>query len=289
MKRLTNLFPFSLAMLMLVGCSASDCATEQPEGDNLFSIEAVHPSAESRATDTGFEVGDNIGVYVTETDAMLQLGGNVINNGQFTYTSAGWSAVRKLWWNNGSYNVYAYYPWSATVNDTQDYEFRLAADQSTAEGYTQSDFMWASAEGVAASASPVRLQFSHKLSKAVVLLERGESYEGDIPADCEVYIHNTVTLASIDLSTGDASKDIYASAESIRARKVANGRYEAIVVPQNITTRRPLVEVITRGVSYLMEGTILFKPGYQTTIVVTLDKTPEQTKIEIGGSVGGWS
>jgi hypothetical protein len=60
------------------------------------------------------------------------------------------------------------------------------------------------------------------------------------------------------------------------------------VVPQNITTRRPLVEVISGGVSYLMEGKISLKPGMRHTITVTLDKNPEQTKIDIGGSIEGW-
>jgi hypothetical protein len=62
----------------------------------------------------------------------------------------------------------------------------------------------------------------------------------------------------------------------------------ACVVPQNITSRRPLVEVVTGGVSYLMEGKISLKQGMRHTITVTLDKSPEQMKIEIGGEIGGW-
>lgn len=45
-----------------------------------------------------------------------------------------------------------------------------------------------------------------------------EENEGDFPDDTKVYIHNTVTTASINLSTGDIGKDTYASAQSIKAK-----------------------------------------------------------------------
>jgi len=41
-------------------------------------------------------------------------------------------------------------------------------------------------------------------------------------------------------------------------------------------------------VSYLMEGKISLKQGMRHTITVTLDKNPEQTKIDIGGEISGW-
>jgi hypothetical protein len=46
---------------------------------------------------------------------------------------------------------------------------------------------------------------------------------------------------------------------------------------------------VSGNVSYLLEGTISYKQGMQSTIVVTLTKNPEQTKIEIGGSMGSWN
>ena len=126
------------------------------------------------------------------------------------------------------------------------------------------------------------------MSCVIVKLLKGENYTGDIPADTKVYIHSTVTKAVIDLSTGDVAKDDYAGTGSIQAKQLSAAEYTAIVVPQNITTRRPLVEVITEGVSYLMEGKISLKQGMRHTITVTLDKNPEQTKIDIGGEIGGW-
>ena len=257
------------------------------EGEMQFLFE--YPgSGETRATETAFENTDQIGVYVTAQDEALQIGGNGVNNEPFTYNGTSWTSKRKVYWNAGQHNVYAYYPYTPTVNDVSDYAFSLQEDQSTAQGYSQSDFLWAGAQSISASASPVKLKFAHKLSCVAVKLLKGENFTGDFASDTQVFIHSTVTKATIDLSTGDAAKDDYAGTGSIRARRLSASEYTAIVVPQNITTRRPLVEVITNGVSYLMEGKLSLKQGMRHTISVTLDKNPEKVKIDIGGEIAGW-
>lgn len=279
----------AVGALMMAACS-SDETIEQlgyvpDEGE--IQLQFVHPY-QTRATETAFENTDEIGVYVTKSDEELQIGGNVVNNEKFIFNGTSWTSARKVYWNEGLHNVYAYYPYAKSVNDVKDYSFELQADQSTAEGYTNSDFLWAGKNNVAASATAVQMQFAHKMSSVKVVLQKGENYSGNIPADTEVYIHSTVTKAVIDLSTGDAAKDDYAGTGSIKALQKSAEEYAAIVVPQNITTRRPLVEVLCNGVSYLMEGKISLKPGMRHTITVTLDKNPEQTKIDIGGEIVDW-
>ena len=285
----TRDFIWAAAALCMCACSSENEVSPSPIDEGEIQLEMVYPGATStRATDTQFEKTDQIGVYVTATGEQLQIGGNEVNNELFTYNGTSWTSARKVYWNEGSHDVYAYYPYSQKVNDIADYSFEVQADQSTAEGYTKSDFLWAGRKGVTASASPVSMQFAHKLSSVVVKLVKGENYTGDIPATTEVYIHSTVTKAAIDLSTGDATKDDYAGTSSIRCRQRSATEYVAIVVPQNITTRRPLVEVIAGGVSYLMEGKLSMKQGMRHTITVTLDKNPDQTKIDIGGEIGNW-
>lgn len=285
MKSYLNLLLIGAAV-MSVSCSSDDAPEVNKSGNEIAFICEYEPSA--RATDTKFENNDRIGIYMVTDGSALQLGGNELNNELFTFDGSAWKSARKVYWNEGKHNVYAYYPYSETINDTQDFTFTLAADQSTHEGYTASDFIWASKEGVTASADPVTLLFSHRMSKAIVKIDKSADFEGNIPDDCEVYIHSTVGTASIDLSTGGVSKDSYAGTMTIRANKISNTEFHAIVVPQNIESRRPLVEVVTQGVSYLMEGKLSFKQGYSHTLIVTLTKNPSQTKIEIGGSIGGW-
>lgn len=283
-----KLWLMAAGALMMAACSSDENEEQAFVADKgEIQLLFIHPN-QTRATETSFENADELGVYVTAADETLQIGGNEVNNEQFTYNGTSWTSKRKVYWNEGLHNVYAYYPYTKTINDVEDFAFELQTDQNTSDGFTKSDFLWAGKKDVAASATAVTMTFAHKMSCVVVQLQKGEFYTGEISEDTEVYIHSTVTKAVIDLSTGDAGKDDYAGTGSIKALQKSATEYTAIVVPQNITTRRPLVEVITGGVSYMMEGKISLKPGMRHTITVTLDKNPEQTKIEIGGEIVNW-
>lgn len=284
----TRIFLAAMTMIAMAACNNDDEQMFTPAKGEI-QLQFVHPSAQTRATDTSFENSDEIGVYVTTGDNALQLGGNAVNNELFTFNGTSWTSPRKVYWNAGMHNLYAYYPYSKTVNDVEDYQFSVQTDQSTAENYTKSDFLWASVKDVAASNNAVKMQFNHKLSCVNVELIKGESYEGEIPTNTEVYIYSTVTSALVSLSSGDVCKDSYASSDVIRCFQEAPTKYKAVVVPQNISSRRPLVEVVIGNVSYLMEGTVSYKPGMRHTLTVTLEQDPEQIKIEIGGSIGGWN
>lgn len=285
-----KLWLIAAGALMMAACSSDENEEQTFVADKgEIQLLFVHPNqTQTRATETSFENADEVGVYVTAADELLQIGGNEVNNEQFTYNGTSWTSKRKVYWNEGLHNVYAYYPYSKTVNDVEDFAFEVQADQNTTDGFTKSDFLWAGKKDVAASATAVAMTFAHKMSCVVVQLQKGEFYTGDISNDTEVYIHSTVTKAVIDLSTGDAGKDDYAGTGSVRCKQNSATEYTAIVVPQNITTRRPLVEVVTGGVSYMMEGKISLKPSMRHTITVTLDKNPEQTKIDIGGEIVNW-
>ena len=285
----TRCFMAVAFILLFTACSnENDFENAYTPEEGEIQLVMIHPN-QTRATDTSFEANDSIGVYVTVSDTQLQLAGNEVNNELFTYNGTNWTSARKVYWNNGRHNVYAYYPYCRTINDTENYSFAVSTDQSTYRGYTRSDFLWAAVADVEGGNEPVAMQFAHKMSSAVVTLEKGENYEGDIPEDAEVYILSTVNKALIDLSTGDVCKDYYAATASIRCRKMSRTTYQAIVVPQSLTSRRPLVEIVAGNVSYLVEGKISYQQGMRHNIVVTLDKNPEKIEIEIGGSVDGWN
>lgn len=283
---LNNLILSSIFIALCASCSGE----QEPAADSgkmPMTFDCVLDGG-SRATDTAFEKGDRIGVYVVKGGSLIQPVGNEVNNETFSFDGTKWTAARNVFWNEGTFDVYAYYPHIDNIIDTEECLFSVSEDQSTHAGYTSSDFVWASNMGVKASADPVALSFSHRLSKVVVSLEKGDGFAGDIPSDCEVFIHSTATEASIDLATGNTSAYFYSPTATIKAFKKDATTFEAIVVPQNITSRRPLVEVVTQGISYLMEGKISLHQGYSHHMTITLTKNPEQTKIEIGGSIGGW-
>lgn len=276
-----------LFLAFFASCSSETEPSQTTQTRQEMAFDCSYAGA-TRVQGDAFENNDKIGVFVAKAGSTLQIGGNTVNNELFRFNGTSWTAERKVYWDEGTFDVYAYYPYSGKVNDIEEYEFKLPIDQSTPAGFASADFLWASNKGVQASGNPVPLQFSHRLSKVVVKLEKGENYEGEIPANSKVYIHSTATTASVDLSTGDVSTALYSPTGTIRAFAKSATEYEAIVVPQNLDSRRPLVEVVTQGVSYLMEGRLSFRQGYSKTLVVTLSKNPEQIKIDLGGYIDPW-
>lgn len=278
-------------MVALGGCQKG---TEEPLPSEMpVRFAAEYPGA-SRVSGSSFESGDRIGVFMTKAAEPLQASGNRLNNEAVDYDGTAWTTERTLYWDEGTFNVYAYYPYDEGLRVVDDIPFSVATNQRAMvegtgmDGYEASDFLWASNPNVAASEEPVTLTFSHRMSKLVVRIVKGESYTGDLPEEMRVYVHNTVPDATIDLSVGLVTKDAYASARTIEAKEVGTGEYTAIVVPQRLDNQVPLVEIVTEGVSYLVERKFVFKQGIQHTMTITLEKNPEQIKIDIGGEIEVW-
>ena len=277
-------------LLSMAACSSSDDIQKQPEND-VMTFEVLHPvqNAQSRLADTGFETNDQIGLYLTNQNIPLELSGNYVNNMLLSYAGNAWSSAKPIYWNEGNYDIYAYYPYDQNLSSVDDMPLKVSAEQHVTENYAMSDFLWAGKKNVEASDGKVTLQFEHRMSRMVIKLAKGEDYEGDLPEDAEVYIHNTVTSATADLSVGIVTRNPRGTVETIRAKSLGNHRYAAIIVPQRLNNRQPLVEVVMKGVSYLYESKFLFKQGIQHNVLLSISKNPEQVKIEIGGEIENWN
>lgn len=283
-------------MLLAVGCNkGEDVAPTTPD---QIRVEAQLPA--SRATLTSFEAGDVMGLYAVEQiDGVaqpLQIVGNFINNEELTFDGAKWNPTRTLYWSQNPCDFYGIYPLQDMLT-VENQRFDLEVDQSTVKseaglgGYEFNDLMWAKTEGVEQSDGVVKLQFRHMMSRLVVRIERGPKYEGELPDDIAAHIYNTATTALVDWQNGSVEKYLYSENNTITMRKVANDCFDAIVVPQFIERSTPLVEITLGGIAYLLEYSISFRPGYQHTITVTLNTSPDQEKIEISvdGSVDNWN
>lgn len=290
-----KIYMIAALAFMASSCSQSDGPAVPGSSDEVnFKVEYA---SQSRATASGFENGDVMGVFMTQYDGEsavpLQVSGNYANNVKSTLTAGKWINTPAIYWDEGKFNVYAYYPYGS-VTSVDNMLFDISLDQSAAEsgtklsGYEASDFLWARREGISRSES-VELSFRHILSSLVINLVKGEDYSGDLPDDAEVFIHNTVASALIDLSTGSVEKNGRDTERTIKACKTGNQTYKAIIVPQRIENSRPLVEVVTEGVSFLVERKFVFRSGTQHTINVILSDNPGKVKIEIGGEVGDWN
>ena len=295
MKKRILYIGVALSMMTFASCSSdNDVSTEAPKSakETPMTFDVIHPS-HTKATATEFENGDKIGVYIAKTDMPLEIGGNTLNNEQLTLTSGTWTPSKNLFWDEGTYNAYAYYPYM-DVTSIEDQPVSVATDQSTAEtdgklsGYEASDLLYAKTSNVAASTSPVTLNFKHIMSKLTIRLVKGEDFEGDMPTDAEIFIHNTVPTATFDISAGIVTRDVKGKKTTIKARQESDFQFGAIIVPQRLDNRVPLVEVIMKGVSYLFESKFLFKPGVDHLVNLVITDNPEQVKIEVGGEVENW-
>lgn len=281
MKRVILYFAI---VVLAISCQKQDINNESGE----MSIRFIHPSAVTRATETAFESGDKIGLYVVETPAPLQVSGNYVNNLQATFNGSQWTGDSGLRWpsTESVCDIYAYYPFMEVSKITAA-PFSVQEDQS--EGFGACDFLWGKAASVAYTTDAIPVQFNHKLSKITLKLVKSESYVGDLPSDAVFYVHSTVPEATVDLTTGSVTKDPYGTARTITCHKVDDETYEAVVIPQRLSSRTPLFEMVANGVSYLVEGSFNFKPGINYTFSVTLNTSTESIRIEIGGEIEDWN
>lgn len=288
----------AMTALSLSSCAdeanGPDCPDASSDGRLAMEFTFSHPS-QSRVTETAFEQGDVVGLYVAESGLPLEISGNTVNNERLTFKGSAWQPSHSLYWDAGTYNVYAYYPHLSGIESITDQPFEVKTDQRTDAsssvmgGYEASDFLYASATGITASANPVNMQFRHIMSKLSIRLIKGEDFEGELPSTATVYIHNTVTDATVDMMAGVATKALRGTRKTVIAHQDGPTTYSAILVPQRLENRVPLIEVVMNGVSFLYESKFLFKPGIHHIVSLVVDKNPEQVKIEIGGEITNWN
>lgn len=295
-KHIIRYASFALAILGMVSCSDEQetALRSQDAKSTPMTFLVSHPGQATRATETSFEQNDKIGLYVADAKAQLEIGGNLVNNEALTYDGNNWAAARTLYWDKGTYTAYAYYPYIENVSNITDQPFSIALDQSTAKskevlgGYEASDLLFATSKNISASASPIPLNFKHIMSKLKIRLIKGEDFEGDMPTTAQVTIHNTVPTATIDLQAGVATRYVKGTRKSIIAHQDDETSYSAIIVPQRIENRMPLIEVVMKGVSYLFESKFQFKPGTEHLVNLIISDNPDQVKIDIGGEIKNW-
>lgn len=285
------------ALAVILSCQKQDSIEPQQDGQIRFDM----GMAATKATSSAFEAGDAVAIYAVEYASSdvapeLQIAGNFINNEELTYDGTSWTGSRSLYWGTAACDFYALYPY-AELTSVEEHPFEIAQDQNSAEtedalsGYEASDLLWAKTENVMQADGVVSMKFKHMMSKCVVTVTKGEKFEGEIPDDIVAHIYNTTTSAKLNFAKGSVEKDAMGNRKTITMKKVSNERFEAIVVPQNIERRTPLIEVTMGGIAYMLEYSLSFKPGYAHTINLILNTSPDQEKIEISidAGTGEWN
>ena len=203
--------------LLLSGCNDEDSlGTGKGTGVRFTSY-----MVESRATDTAWEAGDEIGVYMQADAASGYKKINVkyanSDGNVNTFTS---ESPIEYSGNESTVSFMAVYPFSSLVTDGT-YEFTLGNTS-----LSQNDIMYASTTSVAAGTQNVTLNFQHKLTKIVLQLN---DEDGKPVTGATISINKQCASGTLDVATGTitATSD-YTSTLNFSE---SNGTYEAIVIP----------------------------------------------------------
>lgn len=225
----------SAAMLALNSCAKAEVEedndgnenpdVEVPEGTVSFSAGINAPS---RATDTKFDVSDEIGVFAVKSNGndlkgILQSSGNYADNVKYTYNGTKFTSNNgiKIEDDGTKYFYHAVYPYTASARD--EFSFDVKNDQS-GNNYTMSDLC--TAHTAATSQTSVDLKFSHRLSKVVVNLTGNNWPSGDYKLKLnDVYTSASVDLNDLTFTYGNKKGEVIMATNG-------NLSYKAVLPPQ---------------------------------------------------------
>ena len=256
-----------MALLTLAACNKTPKVEPQPVDFSQYAVR-VEPVI-TRATETNFEKGDQIGLSIIRATA------EYATNQPLTYDGTAFSGDLN-WYDEGAEEstLKAYYPYNST--EALPTRFTVQADQS--KGTSASDFVSAVKENVLPSANAVSMVFKHRLSRLVVTVKNNSGAEIE-----KVQFQEIIPVALIDADL-TAKVDENAKWQTITA--FADGdKYYAIVPGQTVA---PVV-VVTAGGKELSQQLVevTLEPGKQYSVSVIVNK--EEIKVVLAGEIENWT
>ena len=257
-----------LAIALAFATIATSCNNEPekvtPEGKKI-SVSAQMYNF-TKATDTSFEEGDQIGLHIITPTATW------LDNALYTY-SAGQlvGAQTNLWYTDEevSSDIVAYYPYSAeAIYNAEGYTFTVNADQSTKAAYTASDLMVATTTS-APTEEAITLPFRHALSKVVVKIDN--QLDEEIANVWFSGVYGTATVNMIESTSVESG-----SKGTIKAAGVTINGAEAwalILVPQsNVSPELIVTTKSDKQYTFAISTTTTFAAGKFSTAEISLTK-----------------
>ena len=234
----------------------------------------------TRATDTSFENGDKVGIYVVNQPNALKATGNHADNIGFAY-SGSWSAATPIYWKDETTKAdfYCYYPYASSISNIEAYPFAIKADQSSVANYKASDFLWGKTTGVAPTKDAVGITVKHAMSNVIVKLVAGNGYTVEDMASASVAICGLKTNSTINLATGAITPT--GDAQEITPTVESDYR-RALVIPQSVSNA-DLIKVTIGDKVYTLNQSVELKSGKQHTCTLTVERTNQGINIGIDG------
>lgn len=250
----------------------------------------------TRVTETAFESGDAIGLYVVNRNDdgshnELKPSGNYVDNMRYTYSYNTWTPDETVYWKDDKTcaDFYLYYPYQAAHVNENPMVFKVEADQSNVNSYKNSDVIVGSTMNVAPSQTTVHIASKHVMSRVVIALKPGEGFtDASLAAsDVKVTLNVPAVSANIDLATGKVEPIMNHDGESLTMTSMTPYKdgnvYRAIVVPQQVSQTN-LIKVNVNGSDFLFSKAFNFESGKSYTFNVTLAKKSSG----LNATITGW-
>lgn len=251
----------------------------------------------TRVTETAFESGDAIGLYVVNRNDdgshnALKPSGNYVDNMRYTYSYNTWTPDETVYWKDDKTcaDFYLYYPYQAAHVNENPMVFKVEADQSNVNSYKNSDVIVGSTLNVAPSQTTVHIASKHVMSRVVIALKPGEGFtDASLAAsDVKVTLNVPAVSANIDLATGKVEPIMNHDGESLTMTPMTPYKdgnvYRAIVVPQQVSQTN-LIMVNVDGSDFLFSKAFNFESGKSYTFNVTLAKKSSG----LNATITGWN
>lgn len=218
----------TLLLGLIAGLAFTGCKNEVTDITNNTAGTAVSFTSsiiKSRATDSNWDAGDEIGVYMQNADdasTYLNINVKYANSDE---NKNGFTSEMPITYPGGDVtlvNFMAVYPYNENVTDG-NYSFTLG------DKLSDNDIMYASSTLVEAGTDNVGLTFKHKLSKIVLNIE---DENGNPLNDATVSIDKQCLEGVLNVSDGTVTaKEAAEYNSSLQFVNKTNGQYEAIVLP----------------------------------------------------------
>lgn len=284
MKTTAKLFPLALvAAATMASCNGKVSPEAQ---DDKVAVQFGSSITASRAVNDKWTAGDQIGIFMTGENKTLSessireeadnIAYRTEGNGAFSPVTAEQIIYFPM---DGDVDFYAYYPYTAQVND-----YRIALDLTDQSNQEALDLMFAKVGGCNKSNPQVELKFSHLLSNLILEVQPGTGLTQADLAKLTVKVKDADTKAMFNLVDGTISgeeepKDI--AMKTVEAGK----RYEALLFPTTSESREIEFDLNNdhdAPFTWTMKSAL--KGGSQYHHQVTLSRTAA----EVSGSIKPW-
>lgn len=237
----------------------------------------------TKVTDTAFETGDCIGLYVVNRtgDGSLKNTGNHVDNMRFSYSGT-WTPDTPVFWNDNTHaDLYAYYPYSKGIGDVRAVDVEVRTDQSTLEAYKASEVLTGAARDVAPTETAVAVGMRHAMSQMLIDVTPGNGFTAEqlSGAAAKVTINGLRTSAVLDIAEGKVTAK--GDTKTITPL-LSEGTYKALVVPQTVEECN-LITVNVEGGDYNLKKAFTFEAGKSHRFTVTVSKTSSGINVNIDG------